>query len=117
MEHENQSNAHSFIKDIKRRTKRRFTSEEKIASVLMGLRGEAKISEICRQLGIVQSLYYKWSKDFLEAGKQRLSGDTLREANTTEVKQLRSETEELTRIVGKQTVTIERLKKSLNGNI
>ena len=117
MEQENQPNATSYIKDIKRRTKRRFTSEEKIGSVLMGLRGEAPISEICRQLGIVQSLYYKWSKDFLEAGKQRLSGDTLREANTTEVRQLRSEAEELTKIIGQQTLRIERLKKSLNGNI
>lgn len=116
MESHKQS-AESYVKDIKRRTLRRFTSEEKIKTVLMGLRGEAKVSELCRHLGIAESLYYKWSKDFLEAGKNRLQGDILRGANTSEVKRLRAENEELKKLVGEQTLDNRVLKKSLNGSM
>ncbi len=81
----------SIIKDIKRKTRRKFSSEEKIHIVLEGLKGEESITAICRREGIAPALYYRWSKDFLEAGKKRLQGDTQREASTVEVDQLRKE--------------------------
>ena len=81
----------SIIKDIKTKTRRKFSSEEKIHIVLEGLKGEESITAICRREGIAPALYYRWSKDFLEAGKKRLQGDTQREANTVEVDQLRKE--------------------------
>ena len=116
MEEQKQSTL-SYVKDIKRNTYRRFSSEEKIKIVLMGLRGEAKVSEICRQVGIAKSLYYKWTKNFMEAGKNRLQGDMLREATSSEVKQLKSENEELKIIVAEQTLENRILKKSLNGSM
>jgi transposase len=106
----------SIVKDIKRRTRRRFSSEEKIHIVLEGLKGEESIAAICRREGIVPALYYRWSKDFLEAGKRRLSGDTMREANTTEVSELRKENQELKEVVAEQTLNIRVLKKSLGGH-
>ncbi len=106
----------SYIKEIKRKTRARFSVEEKIHIVMMGMRGEGKVSEICRQYGIVESLYYKWSKDFMEAGKRRLSGDLLRGANTTEVKRLRQDLDEYKYMVGEQAHEIRKRKKSLNGN-
>ena len=75
------SNTEKTVKDIRRKTRRKFSTEEKIRIVLDGLRGESSIAELCRQEGINSNLYYRWSKDFLEAGKKRLSGDTAREAN------------------------------------
>jgi transposase len=83
------------IREIKRQTRRKFTSEEKIRIVLEGLKGEESIATICRREGINPNLYYRWSKSFLEAGKKRLSGDTQREATTGEVIELRKENEEL----------------------
>ncbi len=109
--------AEKHVIEIKRRTRRKYSAEEKIRIVMMGLRGEGKVSEICRQFGIVESLYYKWSKDFMEAGKRRLAGDLMREANTTEVKQLRQDLDEYKHMVGEQAHEIRKLKKSLNGNI
>ena len=79
----------SLVRDIKRKTRRKFSSEEKIRIVIEGLRGETSIAELCRREGIAQNLYYRWSKDFLESGKKRLDGDTLREANTSEVQSLK----------------------------
>jgi transposase len=81
-------NASSLISELKRKTRRNYSSEEKIRIVIEGMRGEMTIAELCRKEGMSQGLYYKWSKDFMEAGKKRLSGDTLREANTSEVKEL-----------------------------
>jgi len=81
----------SVVKEIRRNTRRKFSSEEKIRIVLEGLKGEVSITELCRREGIVSNLYYRWSKDFLEAGKKRLSGDTVREATSSEVGDLRSE--------------------------
>ena len=75
----------AVVRDIKRRTRRKYSSEEKITIVLEGLRGEESISAICQREGIAPNFYYRWSKDFLEAGKKRLMGDTLREANSSEV--------------------------------
>ena len=83
--------AEAVVRDIKRRTRRKYSAEEKITIVLEGLRGEESISAICRREGIAPNLYYRWSKDFLEAGKKRLMGDTLREANSSEVSGLRQE--------------------------
>ena len=86
-----QTSDERIVKDIKRKTRKQYSAEEKIRVVLDGLRGEDSIAELCRQEAISQSLYYKWSKDFLEAGKKRLAGDTVCQANSAEVKDLRSE--------------------------
>ena len=83
--------AEKLVKNIRRRTSRKYSAEEKIRIVLVGLRGEESIAAFCRREGIAESLYYKWSKEFLEAGKRRLSGDTERQATSPEVKELRSE--------------------------
>ena len=83
--------AEQVVKEIRRATRRQFTAEEKIRIVLSGLRGEDSIAELCRREGIVQNLYYRWSKEFLEAGKKRLAGDTARAATSDEVKDLRRE--------------------------
>ena len=83
--------AEQVIKEIRRATRRQFSAEEKIRIVLSGLRGEDSIAELCRREGIVQNLYYRWSKEFLEAGKRRLAGDTARAASSDEVKDLRRE--------------------------
>src|SRR5947207_9249321 len=83
--------AEKTVRDIRRATRRQFSAEEKIRIVLEGLRGEDSIAELCRKEGIAQNLYYRWSKEFLEAGKKRLAGDTAREATSDEVKTLRSE--------------------------
>ena len=76
------STSTSYIQDIKRKTRRKFSAEEKIRIVIEGLRGEESVAELCRREGIASNLYYRWSKDFLEAGKSRLSGDTVREATS-----------------------------------
>ena len=107
--------AESVVKDIKRNTRRRFSAEEKIRIVLEGLRGESPIAEICRKEGIAPALYYRWSKDFIEAGKKRLNGDTQREANTFEVNQLRKESDDLKMVVAEQAVKLRILKKDLRG--
>ena len=85
------SDPEAVVREIKRKTRKKYSSEEKIRIVLEGLRGEYSIAELCRREGIAQSLYYKWSKEFLEAGKKRLSGDTERQATSGEVKELRRE--------------------------
>ncbi len=87
------------VREIRRRTRRKFSPEEKIRIVLEGLRGEASVSDLCRREGIASNLYYRWSKDFLEAGKKQLAGDTVREATSDEVKDLRSENRELKEVV------------------
>ena len=104
------------IRDMRRKTRRRFSAEEKIRIVLEGLRGEQSISELCRREGIAANLYYRWSKDFLEAGKKRLSGDTVREATSGEVKDLRVENGELKEVVAELTLSNRVLKKSLTGH-
>ena len=109
------SKSESMIRDIKRKTRRKFSSEEKIRIVLDGLRGEDSISALCRREGINPNLYYRWSKDFLEHGKKRLQGDTIREANSGEVKQLRSENDELKQLVAELSLKNRVLKKSLKG--
>jgi transposase len=101
------------IKDIRRATRKQYSAEEKIRIVLDGLRGEETIAELCRREGIAQSIYYKWSKEFLEAGKKRLAGDTARAASTDEVKNLRRESRELKEVVTEQTLELRLLKKSM----
>jgi transposase len=108
--------AEKVVRDIRRATRRRFSAEEKIRIVLDGLRGEDSIAELCRREGIAQSLYYSWSKEFLEAGKKRLAGDTAREASTGEVKDLRREARDLKEVVAEQALEIRLLKKSMTGD-
>ena len=103
------------VREIRRRTRRRFSAEEKVRVVLEGLRGEMSVAELCRREGIASNLYYRWSKDFLEAGKKRLNGDTVREATSDEVKFLRSENRELKEVVAEMTLKNRVLKKSLTG--
>ena len=103
------------VREIRRRTRRRFSAEEKIRIVLDGLRGESSIAELCRREGIASNLYYRWSKDFLEAGKKRLNGDTVREATSDEVKELRSENRELKEVVAEMTLKNRVLKRGFLG--
>jgi len=115
MQEKSKRKPEQVVREIKRRTKRRFNSEEKIRIVLEGLQGEDSIAAICRREGISPNLYYTWSKNFLEAGKKRLSGDTMREANTDEVSALRKENDELKKTLGEKVLEHEQLKKSQNG--
>jgi len=110
------SKATKIVKDIRRANRKLYSAEEKIRIVLEGLRGETTIAELCRQEGIAQSMYYKWSKEFLEAGKQRLAGDTARAATTDEVKDLRREARDLKEVVAEQTLELRLLKKSMIGD-
>ena len=110
-----QEAADRTIKDIRRQTRRKYTAEDKIRIVLSGLKGEDSIAELCRQEGIAQSQYYSWSKEFLEAGKKRLAGDTMREANTGEVQGLRREARDLKEVVAEQALELRLLKKSMTG--
>ncbi len=107
--------AEEVVREIRRQTRRKFSAEEKIRIVLEGLRGEQSIAELCRKEGIVANLYYRWSKDFLEAGKKRLAGDTVREATSTEVKDLRKENTELKQVVAELALSNRLLKKTLKG--
>jgi transposase len=109
------SSPESIVREIKRQTRRKFTAEEKIRIVLEGLRGEAGISDLCRKEGIHPTMYYKWSKAFLEAGKRQLNGDTIREAGSDEVKELRLENDALKMLVAELTLRNRTLKKTSQG--
>ncbi|MEH6759405.1 MAG: transposase, partial [Parasphingorhabdus sp.] len=104
--------AERVVKDIRRATRKQYSAEEKIRIVLEGLRGEDSIAELCRREGIAQGVYYKWSKDFMEAGKRRLAGDTARAANTDEVRDLRKEARDLKEVVAEQMLEMRLLKKT-----
>ena len=104
--------AEQLVKEIRRATRRQFSAEEKIRIVLSGLRGEDSIAELCRREGIVQNLYYRWSKEFLEAGKKRLAGDTARAATSDEVRDLRRESGALKEVVAELVLENRLLKKS-----
>ena len=108
--------AEKTVRDIRRATRRNYSAEEKIRIVLQGLRGEDSIAELCRKEGINQNLYYRWSKEFLEAGKRRLAGDVVREATTDEVKNLRQETLGLKEVVAELLLENRLLKKSVLGD-
>ena len=109
------SKPEAVVRDIKRKTRKKYSAEEKIRIVLEGLRGEDSIAEICRREGINTNVYYRWSKDFLEAGKKRLQGDIIRETNSSEVNSLRSENSQLKELVADLSLKNNILKKSLNG--
>ena len=108
--------AEKVVKDIRRATRKQYSSEEKIRIVLEGLRGEDSIAELCRREGIAQNLYYRWSRDFLEAGKKRLAGDTARAATSDEVKDLRREATALKEVVADLTLENRLLKKSVTAD-
>jgi transposase len=105
--------ADKVIKDIRRATRKQYGAKEKIRIVLEGLRGEESIAALCRREGIAESLYYSWSKEFLEAGRKRLAGDTARAATGEEVKQLRREARDLKEVVAEQALELRLLKKSM----
>ena len=111
-----EGSSENTVKDIRRATRKRHATEEKIRIVLEGLRGEYSIAELCRREGIAQSLYYSWSKEFLEAGKKRLAGDTARQATSPEVKDLRREASDLKEVVAELTLENRLLKKSMIGD-
>ena len=108
--------AEQAVRDIRRKTRKQYSAEEKIRIVLEGLRGEESISALCRREGIAESLYYSWSKEFLEAGKKRLAGDTARQATSNEVKTLRAETRNLKEALAEQMLENRLLKKSMIGD-
>ena len=105
-----------IVKAIHRKTRRKYSAEEKIRIVLEGLRGEESIAELCRREGLNQNVYYRWSKDFLEAGKQRLSGNTKREATSDEVTDLRKENNQLKHVLADTVLKNTVLKKSVLGS-
>jgi len=110
------SSAQKTIRDIRRATRRHYSAEEKIRIVLEGLRGEDTIAELCRREGLNSNVYYRWSKEFMEAGKKRLAGDTVREATSDEVKQLRAESSALKETLGELLMENRLLKKSMLGD-
>jgi transposase len=104
------------VREIHRRTRRRFSAEEKVRIVLEGLRGEQSVAELCRREGLAPNLYYRWSKEFLEAGKKRLLGDTTREATAPEVKALRDENGRLKQVLAETVLENRLLKKNVTGS-
>jgi len=108
--------AEKTVRDIRRATRRHYSAEDKIRIVLEGLRGEDSIAELCRREGINSNVYYRWSKEFLEAGKKRLSGDTAREATSDEVRSLRRETRDLKEALAETLLENRLLKKSMRGD-
>jgi transposase len=102
----------NFVKDIRRQTRRIFSAEQKILIVMEALRGEDSVAAICRKHGIQESMFYKWNKEFLEAGKKRLAGDTTREATSDEVTALRKENQKLKEIVAELVLRYDILKKT-----
>ena len=110
------SSSEKIIRDIKGKTRKQTSAEEKIRIVVDGVRGEASIAELCRREGIAQSLYYKWSKDFMQAGKKRLAGDIVRQANTSDVTALRRDARDFKDVVAEQTLELRLLKKNRLGD-
>src|SRR5258705_12555222 len=108
--------AEKVVQDIRRATRKHYSAEEKIRIVLEGLRGEGMTARLCRRDGLAQNLYYRWSKDFLEAGKKRLAGDTARAATSDEVKDLRREATALKEVVADLTLENRLLKKSVTAD-
>jgi len=109
------ASAESTVRTIRRQTRKKYSAEDKIRIVIEGLRGESTIAELCRKEGISQSVYYSWSKEFLEAGKSRLAGDTKRNADVNEVKDMRYEVDQLKLLVAELSLDNRKLKKSLHG--
>ena len=112
---EKKEKAETTVRRIRRKTRKKYSAEDKIRIVIEGLRGDMSVAELCRKEGISQSLYYKWSKDFLEAGKQRLAGNTTRQADSSEVQEMRRESEQMKLLIAELSLRNRRLKKSLRG--
>jgi len=110
------ASSEKVVREIQRRTRRRFSAEEKIRIILEGLRGEESIAELCRREGLAPNLYYRWSKEFLEAGEKRLLGDTTREATAPEVKTLRNENARLKQVLAETVLENRLLKKSVTAS-
>jgi transposase len=108
--------AEKAVREIRRATRRQYSAEEKVRIVIAGLRGEDSIAELCRKEGINQNLYYRWSKDFLEAGKKRLAGDTAREATSDEVKEIQAQARQLKELLAELLLENRLLKKSVLGD-
>lgn len=113
MEQKHKQSTENFIKDIRRKTRRLFSSEQKLMIVMEAQRGEQSVAELCRKHAISQSMFYKWNKEFMEAGKKRLAGDTAREATSDEVSDLRKENNALKELVAELSLQNRNLKKSL----
>jgi len=111
----NRRSVEQSVRDIRRRTRKKYSAEEKIRIVLEGLRAEDSVAELCRREGINPNVYYRWSKEFMEAGKKRLSGDIVREATSDEVKELRAEASALKETLGEVVMENRLLKKSVTG--
>ena len=109
------SSAEATVRNIRRQTRKQYNAEDKIRIVIEGLRGEQTIAELCRRAGISQSLYYRWSKEFLEAGKSCMAGNTQREADSSQVKEMREELDQLKLLVAERSLKNRMLKKSLRG--
>ena len=105
--------ARNLVKEIRKATRRKFSAEEKIPIVLEGLRGEIPVSDICRREGIAPTLYYRWSKAFLDSGKNGLTRDTQRDASSEEVRRLKEENDSLKRALAESVLDVQRYKKSL----
>ena len=105
--------AKNIVAEIRKATRRKLSAEDKIRIVLEGLRGQDSVSELCRREGIAPTVYYRWSKDFLDAGKNGLTRDTHRDANVDEVRTLKAENEALKRGLAEAILDVMRLKKSL----
>jgi transposase len=115
MEPNHKQSTENFIKDIRRKTRRVFSSEQKLMIVMEAQRGEQSVAELCRKHAISQAMFYKWNKEFMEAGKRRLAGDTTREATSTEVADLRKQIKALKELVAELSLENKDLKKSLQG--
>jgi transposase len=114
METKKKQTTENYIKEIRRKTRRIFSSEQKITVVIEALRAETSVAELCRKYSITESLFYKWNKEFLEAGKKRLAGDTTREATSDEVTELRRENQRLKEVVADLVIRYDIVKKSLS---
>jgi len=112
----NKRSVEKSVRDIRRHTRKKYSVEEKIRIILEGLRGEDSVAELFRREGINSNVYYRWSKEFMEAGKKRLAGDTVREATSNEVKELRAETAALKETLGEVVMENRLLKKSVLGD-
>jgi len=108
--------AEQAVRDIRRKTRTHYSAEEKIRIVLAGLRGEESIAALCRKEGIAESVYYSWSKEFLEAGKKRLAGDEARQATSGEVKTLKAQVRDMKELVAELSLENRLLKKSMTGD-
>lgn len=115
MTRKKKDNAEATVRNIRRQTRKRYGAEDKIRIVIEGLQGDSSIAELCRREGISQATYYKWSKEFLEAGKQRLSGNTERQADSEQVKDLKKENNELKFLVADLSLKNRMLKKGVHG--